>query len=575
MSFFSKNSDLTAENRLPGNESGKISLRIKLLRLLIAIGSGVLLAMAFPPLNLSALAFVAFVPNMILAMSYIRKRELFLLGYLQGVFWGLFSFWWLREINYAIPFMLSAILGLWFGVFMLFVRLAHRGIWLSMDAELAPYEERKKYILSWYRELFFAIVTASFFPCLEYIRIQMFPWNFIGVSQYKALPLIQIAEYTGIYGITYLIMLVNAVFASTIIQVRSSINNGKRCNLYAAMIVMVILGNVILFGTLRMRMKNIVNQLDCQTVNFGVVQGDISQRRHADQRMAEEALVTYAELSKKLLNEHPEVDIVIWPETAVPYPYFGAHDVSKKYRYQLSELITRYRKKFLIGSLDFYFNRATKEYELTNAALLFDIYGRNVSKYEKIHRVPFGEFIPFRKFLPDWVIKTIDMGRDLRAGTVYDPMQLRDNVRAGMAVCYESIFASLCRRERQLGANIFLAISNDAWYPTSSEPEQHIANAVFRMVENGISALRIGNNGGTVLINYNGEIVKSLLPSPIDRGQAYGVISAEVPKKTAEMTFYTKFGDVFLGILFIISLIGIGFCSHKELKFKKIRSFGD
>ena len=92
MSFFSKNSDLTAENRLPGNESGKISLRIKLLRLLIAIGSGVLLAMAFPPLNLSALAFVAFVPNMILAMSYIRKRELFLLGYLQGVFWGLFSF---------------------------------------------------------------------------------------------------------------------------------------------------------------------------------------------------------------------------------------------------------------------------------------------------------------------------------------------------------------------------------------------------------------------------------------------------------------------------------------------------
>ena len=575
MRFFRKKGLLDTEKQLPENEKGKISFLMKGRRIFIAAFSGVLLAMAFPPLNLSAFAFVAFVPVMIMAMGYFSKRELFALGYIQGFFWAIFSFWWLREIELIVPFLLSLILGLWFGFFALLVKLVYRGIVYPKNIHLQVYNEREKYIPVWWRELLFAIVVAAIFPCLEYIRINMFPWNFIGVSQYKQLALIQIVAYTGIYGVTFLIILVNACFASTLVQIRKSLLNGKRCNLYASLVVMIVLMGVIFWGWDQGLMKGIKFSRSAKMVNFGVVQGDISQRRHSNDEMAEEALNIYLELSEKLLKENPQIDLVIWPETAVPYPYFGAHNISRKYRYRLNDLISCYQKPFLIGSLDFFENRATKSYDLTNAALLFDIYGRNIAKYEKINRVPFGEFIPLRKFYPTWLVNMIDMGRDLKAGTRYEPLKLPAGVAGGMAICYESIFASLCRRERQLGANLFIAINNDAWYPVSSEPEQHLANAVFRAVENGIPALRVGNNGGSLVISPNGKVRQSLLASPIARGRAYGVISVGIAETLPTMTFYTRYGDVFLGILSLIAVISMAVCLYKELNLKKIRSFNN
>lgn len=574
MRFFSKKDDLATKKQLPPDEKGRISFLSKWLKFFTAMVSGVLLAMAFPPLNWSSFAFVAMVPLMLIAMSYTSKKQLFFLGYIQGFFWAIFAFWWLREIDYAIPFFLAAILGVWFGVFLLIFRVFFKGIVWTNEIRLMSFTEREKAPISWWRELIFAFAAAAIFPCLEYFRIKLFPWNFIGVSQYKSIELIQVVEYTGIYGVTYLIFLVNSALAVNIYRVRNNIRNGRRCNLYSSLAAAVILFGVILLGAYRIAVKN-REQRQLQEIKFGVVQGNISQRRVSDDQMAEEALNVYLALSEQLLNKHPEVDIVIWPETAVPYPYYGAHDISRKYRYLLSDLISKSHKKFLIGSLDFYLNRGEKRYELTNAALLFDSYGKNIGKYEKINRVPFGEFIPMRKFLPQWLIRIIDMNRDLRAGTCYEPLELMENVRAGMAICYESIFASLARRERQLGANILLAINNDAWYPRSSEPEQHLANAVFRAIENGVSALRVGNNGGTVLINRNGVIEQSLLSSPIDRGSGCGVISCQVPIESSEMTFYTRFGDVFLGILALIMVISLSFCIYKELKFKKIRSFNE
>lgn len=574
MSFFRKKEKKTAEMQLPPNEKGRNSVLLKFFRSLVMIASGLVLASAFPPLNWSAFAFVSMIGLILFAMSYISKKQLFFLGCIQGYSWAIVSFWWLREIDYGIPFVLALILSLFFGVFALFVRFFYYRLYFSVESRLQPYEERKNYVPKWWRELIFIVVISAVFPCLEYIRIAMFPWNFLGVSQYKNLCLIQIVEYTGIYGVTYLIFLVNSALAVTIKQVKINISNGRKSNLYAALAVLIVLFGVMLFGMCRlMESDEIIGEK--KIINFGVVQGDISQRRFANNDMAVEALDIYIDLSNKLLSEHKEVDLVIWPETAVPYPYFASHEVSRLYRYKLGELTEIYKTPFLIGSLDFVLNRQIRDYEMTNAALQFDRNGKCIGKYEKIKRVPFGEFVPLRKIYPDWLLRVVDMGRDLRAGTSYEPLNLPKDVKGGMAICYESIFASLNRRERQLGADMFIAINNDAWYPTSSEPEQHLANAVFRIIENRTPALRVGNNGGTVLLNRKGAVVKSLMESPIDRGRACGVITVELPKKPLPMTFYSRFGDLFLGILFLIGLGGVGFSIHNELKFKKIRSFNN
>lgn len=568
MIFFSKKVDSYEGMALPANEKWKISKLMFLAKTALMIVCGVFLAFAFPPLNYSAMAFIAMVPLIILTLSTHRIKLLAWYGYIFGFSWSICGFWWLREISIIIPFAISILIGLWFLVFALLAYWTGKNILYPAKIQVLPEIERLNYQVPFWRELLFVFAVAAYFPCLEYIRIGMFPWNFIGVSQWKNLALIQIVEYTGIYGVTYLIMLVNVALGLTVMNVYQNFHTNRIYKFRTMLLVICLLFGAACLGFIRFGVKE-RRDMKVQKIRFGVVQGDISQRRNSNSSMAKEALDIYLGLTSKLLKENPKIDIVIWPETAVPYPYYGGHDISFLYRYKLQEIINQYKVPFVIGTLDFVDN-IDGSFDLTNAAFLLDKNSQVVQKYEKINRVPFGEFIPFRAALPKKLVQSIDMGRDLRAGVNYEPLKILPNVKSGMAICYESIFASLARREKQLGANMLMAINNDAWYPTSSEPEQHLANAVFRMVENDIMALRVGNNGGTVVINQNGVVEKSLLPSAIDRGRGYGVMEIDLPIESSKFTFYTRFGDLFLLGLLILSVITIVFAYLNQLKFKKL-----
>jgi apolipoprotein N-acyltransferase len=309
--------------------------------------------------------------------------------------------------------------------------------------------------------------------------------------------------------------------------------------------------------------------------NAALIQGDISQRRNASNDQALEALDVYLQLSEEIVAQRP--DIIIWPETAVPYPYRGYNNLCRDFRSRLTDFIKRNQTPMLIGTIDFE-TAADRNLPLTfNSAFLFDSNGRFADKFDKVQRVPFGEFIPFRKYLPAAMVKLIDMNRDLTPGKSYSPLQILPGVNAGINICFEDTFPYIATNEAKRGANLLLVITNDAWYPTSCEPEQHLANSVFRSVETRLPMLRCGNNSASCLIMPSGVIVNSVLkkldsktgkqiPDLLQRGRAAGIIKTLVPVKP-QPTFYTLYGDVFLYfcmlLTFAASMVSLWNCRQK------------
>lgn len=547
MIFFKKKTISYKGYRVPDDESDRISAASKWKTMLLMIISGVCLSMAFPPLNLEFLAFIAVAPLIVRAMRSRVSWRLFFEGYIWSFAWSICAFFWLREIAAPIPFALAAVLSLWGGGYALGVSFLRTWCMNDENTLLQGVKSIENKRFKFYHGLFFCIVSGAFFVALEFIRINMFPWNFIGVTQYKMLYLIQIVKYSGIYGISFFIVAVNCALALLWCAVTDKLK-GRVENLKSAVIVCCIWAAaaviLILYGFFHV--KQVEEDFKSgKKVRFGIIQGNLSQRRFSTPEMALEALQIYARHSMMLAADNP--DIIIWPETAVPYPFYGDHYISKSYRDFIFYASSVNDHPFLLGTLDFE-DLGNGQYGMTNSALLINTDGKCTAKYAKINRVPYGEFVPFREYLPESLVKKMDMGRDLTAGTDPTPLPLLPGVRAGMAICYESIFASLARDEANLGANMLLAINNDAWYPESSEPEQHVANAVFRTIETGLPALRCGNNGASVWILPSGKIAWSMGKSVLSRDEKSQVIEVTV-KPEPEKTFYTRFGDVFLYVL--------------------------
>ncbi|MBR2508404.1 MAG: apolipoprotein N-acyltransferase [Lentisphaeria bacterium] len=551
MNFFKKKTVSYKGYSVPEDESYRISLTNTVLTMLLLIVSGLGLSAAFPPLNWEVLAFAAVAYLIKTAMKIVVSWKLFMYGYLWSLTWSFCAYFWLREINVFVPFGIAAVKGLWGGVYAVLVSFAWQWSFRSEKVLMSDFKIREKCSLKWYKGLFFAIFCSALFIALEYIRIGMFPWNFIGVTQYKMLYLIQIVKYTGIYGVSFMVLGVNAVLALAIWTIENKMRSKDvewQGVIAPALFFAILISAVCCWGYFECR-KVEKDYLNGRKVRFGVVQGDISQRRISSAEMAKEALDVYIRLSYELASEKP--DIIVWPETAVPYPYFGGNYVSGLYRSYVWQFVRSKKIPLLTGTLDFV-RVGRNDYDMTNSALLINSQGRVGAKYAKINRVPFGEFIPFSKYLPESWIEKIGMGRDLRAGTNAAPLPILPGVRAGMAICYESIFASLARDEANLGANMLLAINNDAWYPESSEPEQHVANALFRCVETGLPALRSGNNGASVWILPSGRIGWQMDEKLLDRSRKIGIADGLVQERPVK-TFYTRYGDVFLLLLFVVT----------------------
>ena len=429
---------------------------------------------------------------------------------------------------------------------------------------------------------------------IEYTRSRLFAWNDLAVTQYRNIALIQIAALTGSYGVGFGVALANTVWWMLFFR------RGWRAALSTMVLVLAWFGAGWAYTAQRYRTAS-------PTMEWKVlaIQGDLSQRRRATIQQVDEALTIYENLSKQALVRHPEADIVVWPESAIPILFlstFTRHDIplprgaamNARYQSIVRNLCLHHRKKLLFGALDFEeasLRRMKKNdppLGITNTALLIDEWGGVAGRYDKFHRVPFGEYVPGRKYLPDKLVQMMDMGRDLVPGAALVPIAEltmatgqggQCKIRPGVVICYEGVFSYVTRELVLRGANVLVALSNDAWYPVSSEPEQHIANATLRAVECGIPMVRVGNNSGTGIVMPSGRFAQALeVPGlearpEIRRGRGFRLLKVPVVENPRQ-TYFIRNGDWFPVTLVAFAAVMLLYClGHRRLVFNMLLDF--
>ncbi len=554
---------------VPGNEICRISRTYQIIHIIAVALCGLLSAAALPPLNYYPLAFLALVP-LILTGMHCRVGFTALCGFAFGWLWAFASFNFLREIQGSfgcIPYLLATVLGLYFAVFAAFIPFLHRYLRLTQLERLRTFDERQLIPpkLSFSRELWFAAAVSCLYIMLEWGRAFALPWNLLATTLYKVPVMLQLGAFGGAYAVSFVLIFVNVAIAQQIDVVwygfsAQAPGRRRRCGTFLLAIVMIL--GTLLFGLYRT--KNFKYPA-VREVRFGLAQGNISQRRNATYQEAEEALNINFALLKELAENPIEPEIAILPESATPIRYSENSPLSNQLRWQTFLFVETHKIPLFMGVIDFEpLSDNPKDYLTFNRALLFKPgKGRHpVAKFDKIQRVPFGEFVPFRNFLPDFLVKIIDMNRDLTPGNDYTPIELLDNVYAGVSICFEDVFPYVARGEALRGANLLLVISNDAWYPESSEPEQHLANAVMRTIETGLPMVRCGNNASSIVIDPLGRAVDGLrrnADGSVDtfgKFRAAGVVTAAVPLEV-EPTFHTRFGSWFQYLCLIIAVCSV------------------
>lgn len=481
------------------------------------LASGLLLALAFPRVNLASLAWVALVPLLL-----VMDERPFRSGFVAGVgFFGVVLYWLnIVMITYgkmdpvfsvAAYLLLVAYLSLFFGA-----------------ASWASCRLREKLGLS-------PILTLPvLWVALEFLRsflLTGFPWALLGYSQQNHLPLIQSADLFGVYGLSFLLVLANTVIAESVRALRSETAKFP----WKGVVVVVLLFALNLgYGTWRLGRHPDARSKTLQTA---LIQGNISQALKWNPALQKATVDRYRDLSEAAARKKP-AQLIIWPESATPFYFQNGGPL----RAEVRKIPRRTGAYLLFGSPAFQVvNRA---YHYLNSAFLLSPTGRVLGRSDKIHLVPFGEYVPLKRFLP-FVNKLVVGIGDFSPGTV-SPLPL-DGHKIGALICFEGIFPDLARAYVNEGSDLLVNISNDAWFGHSSAPYQLLAMTRFRAVENRIWLARAANTGISALIAPSGRIVAQ---SPIFKTLFLdGTVGLG-----AKPTLYTRFGDVLPSLSLVIGL---------------------
>ena len=524
-------------------------------KLFLAFGcfaGGMLYASALPPLNWSFAAFISLLVLLYCGCCFSWKFSAFC-GWLWGIGWAFFSCNFLREIEWFVPILLAPVLALWPAFWAALLPGLKNFALYPAEALLWNSEKKNEYLsasLPWYRVIFFTVSSAVLFTLIEWTRSRLFVWNDFSVTQWRNRYLIQIASLTGSYGIGFIVALVNTgIFGALYFKKRRIISLAVPAVLTAASL---------LFGVYNIRK---IENLPPSEVSLraGLMQCDLSQRRHATEAQVVEAIEVCTELSARLAAQKPE--LIIWPESAVPIPLESGGETGNLFRRKFATLLRSGNTPILAGLISVKPAREKNQWLITNSALLYQSDLKLAGRYDKIHRVPYGEYVPFRKYLPQSLIDAVDMGRDLEPGNNYEPIQIKPGVYASIAICYEGVFGYLIRKFALRDSNLLIVLSNDAWYPESSEPEQHLANAVIRSVESGLFMIRCGNNGGSGVVTPDGRFTRYIGSNAarpeLLRERAIGIVDVPVYPKWVRRTFFVKYGEWFILLLgfYLLALI--------------------
>ena len=525
-------------------------IKIRLLEYFPAVFTGFLLSVAFPEINFSAIVWTALVPLMV-SISTMDIKRAFFTGLAAGMSFFIFLIHWIvptldiygqLPIYFSVPilFLLTFYLGLYTAIFALCFKL------LKKNSIIMPFQ------------------AASLWVGLEYLRsflLTGFPWGILGYSQYKNLHIIQIADITGVYGVSFLIVMANGVLFMVWMTFFSSPKFGQCRQKYvknpfkikktisALLCFLFIMSVTLYYGVRRL---NAINKTDKNSdmVKVAVIQGNINQSVKWNNSFKKVSVKKYCRLSKQASLKNP--DLIVWPETALPF-YFP---VDRKFSCIVNKCIKNSRAAFLIGSPAF--RRDKGELKFFNRAYMVNRQAVITGEYDKVHLVPFGEYVPFGKYLA-FLGKLTAQAGDFSSGKKdFIPLKFKDK-KAGILICFEVIFPDLARKFVNNGADILVTITNDAWFGRTSAPFQHFSICAFRAVENRRSLARAANTGISGFISPTGDI---LITSSLYKEK---FLAEKLPCLKIK-TVYTRYGDLFALICLIAIPVIFMINKRKQLK---------
>ncbi len=497
-----------------------------------AAAAGLLTAAAFPKIGFDYLAWFSVIP-LFIAINGLSGWKRFRLGFLAGFIHYIAVLYWVVYVMHeyghlqlvaCVPILLlfSLYLALYFGLFTLIA-----GAWRSPAA--------------------FALQSAALWTALEYIRAHLltgFPWALMGHAFYRRLHLIQISDIVGAYGVSFAVVLVNAAFFLFLVHIQ----RGRWGNSTITPRHLVISGGVavivlaVSFGYGIQRLEEIRRlMVIAPKLTVSVVQGNIDQSMKWNRKNRNKTIEKYIRLSRKAARRHPR--LIVWPETAAPFYYRYNAPLTR----QLNSGIRNIDADFLIGAPSF--DKTGDKTRLFNSAYLVEApTGRILGTYEKVHLVPYGEYVPFKKWMP-FLGKLVAEVGDFSPGKKGDTIS-RNGYTLGVLICYEIIFPRLSRALVKNGADLLVNITNDAWFGRTSAAYQHFSTAVFRAVENKRTLVRSANTGISGFIDPTGRI----------RTETQLFVADTKTIHTSLMhikTIYTKYGDVFAFLCLAASFINI------------------
>jgi apolipoprotein N-acyltransferase len=377
--------------------------------------------------------------------------------------------------------------------------------------------------------LFLAPVAWVALDGLRAFLFTGFPWLDLAYTQYRSPLPIQVADLTGHYGVTFLIVLVNVLLLAG-----AGIGAGKKlfpCP--GKMVLAAVLTIIAAFSYSGWRFLDVEKKLaGAETTGVAIIQGNIPQDEKWQAMLLRQSVATYIKLSAGAVDQG-KTDLVIWPETA--FPYFPAeHPIFQEV---VENLLEPHGVFLLSGAPHREPDQGGRGMRYFNSAFLFAPGGTIVGRYDKQHLVPFGEYIPFRKLF-SFASPLVETLGDFTPGQSHAPLPGLNN-RIGVLICFESIFPELSRKMAANGATILANLTNDAWFGKSNAPWQHLSMSVLRAVETRRSLARAANTGFSCFIDPLGRI----------SGQT-GLfetrsLTARLPL-FSETTFYVKYGHLFL-----------------------------
>jgi len=486
-------------------------------------------------------------------------RRAFLLAYVCGILWYAGNCYWIYDtmllhgglpplVSFLLLLGFSLVLGLYFGVFGLSLALIRKATGsIRMALAAAPI-------------IWVALDLAA-------SRITSVPWDQLGYSQVDNALVTQLAPWTGVYGISFLLVAANSMMAEGVL-IRSGTlvrTQGHRIpGIGGALLMMIAMSAAMMAPPKPAPTATAVlvqPNLDVAADNRWLGPGQWDQHIAELTKLADEQCKTYlagipetgAPTGEILCPPYPtHPDLVVWPEAPAPFI-----EQDPRFQQTMAALARHEQSPLVVGNIGETLSSEDQSWHYFNSALIVGADGARFGRYDKIHLVPFGEYIPFQRWLT-FAHKLTGQVSSFTPGQAHKVFRLNGH-SYGVFICYESVFADEIRQFSQLGAEVLVNISDDGWYGDTSAPWQHLNMARMRAIENRRWILRDTNTGVTAAIDPYGRVRQSIPRHAVDALPAqYGFRS--------DITFYTAHGDIFAWACVVLGLGIVGWSGKQLLR---------